>query len=81
MNRALALVLCAMLGGCATAPVIVRGCLPPSDLPAKKVMQPLPEVDTSLPDFFALFAEERARHAADQRDYNSLYEQCVKTNG
>lgn len=73
---------CLLLTGCAaTGPSSTIGgngsCHPSQDLPAKKTMQKVPEADTQLEDFWALFAKERKDHAVDIKDYNSLYSQCV----
>lgn len=69
------------LSGCATAPVVqTQGngfCHPAQDLPTHKAVSPVPEADTKMDDLFALLATERKQHAQDDRDYNSLYRQCV----
>ena len=74
-------VLVLMLTGCAsTPPVAISGngnCHPAADLPAHKVMKKVPEQATLLEDLWGLFASERKDHAADIRDYNSLYDTCV----
>ena len=74
----------ALLYGCAGSvpppPVIVSGnghCHPSQDLTAPKTMSKVPEQDTAAEDLWGLFLQERKAHAADQRDYNSLYSQCV----
>jgi len=72
-----------ILAACSTThdmPTIVSGngqCHPSQDLPAKKTMNKVPEQDTAAEDLWGLFLQERKDHAADQRDYNSLYDQCV----
>lgn len=71
------------LAGCATAPpdtIVVSGnghCKPAQDLPSHKKVLPVPEVDTAAEDVWVLLATERKQHAADDRDYNSLYDTCV----
>lgn len=70
------------LSGCGTTAVVVpvegnHHCHPSSDLPAHKSLKPVPEIDQQLGDFFSLFSDERRQHAADDRDYNSLHDQCV----
>lgn len=77
----IALILSTAIAGCAAPPAQIVGgngsCHPSQDLPTKKTMQKVPEADTQLEDFWALFAKERKDHAVDQRDYNSLFQQCV----
>lgn len=73
-------VLAVVLTGCATPAVPTSGnhqCHPSADLPAHKTMKKLPETDQQFADLFSLFAEERRQHAQDDRDYNSLHDQCV----
>lgn len=77
--------ICAVLGGCAgtTPPVAVpvvgnNTCIPASDLPDHKVMKKVPEVPTDQTGLFNLLLDERASHAKDDQDYNSLYKACVK---
>jgi hypothetical protein len=72
----------ALLGGCAgtPTPVQIEGngfCHPAQDLPAHKAVAPVPETATAMDDLYALLASERKQHAADDRDYNSLYSTCV----
>ena len=52
-------------------------CIVSSDLPVSKSVKPVPEVATTNDEFYLLFAHERAEHAKDDQDYNSLYSQCV----
>lgn len=67
-----------LLGGCAsTAPVSSGSCHPSTDLPATKAIKKVPEKNTTFEELYSLLALERHDHAADVRDYNSLYEQCV----
>ncbi len=73
-----------VLAGCASAPPVsqIQGngyCHPSQDLPAHKAVKKLPETVTGMDELFGLFAAERKDHAADDRDYNSLYSQCVGT--
>ena len=81
MRTLLLAALAALLAGCASAPVSqVQGngyCHPAQDLPSHKAVQPAPEADTPMDDLYALLAAERQAHAADDRDYNSLYSTCV----
>jgi hypothetical protein len=66
--------------GCTTIRDLVlppQPCKPAVDLPVHKQVAPLPEVDTSNDAFFNLFLHERATHAKDDQDYNSLYDTCV----
>lgn len=77
------LVVTVFLSGCESVPVtaLVSGngsCHPSQDLPATKELKKIPEQDTLFEDFYGLMALERERHAADVRDYNSLYRQCVQ---
>jgi hypothetical protein len=69
------------LSGCAADPAVqVQGngyCHPAQDLPAHKVVAPVPETATAMDDLYALLAAERKTHAADDRDYNSLFAACV----
>ncbi len=69
------------LAGCASAPVSqVQGngyCHPAQDLPAHKAVALLPEKQVGMDDLFGYLAAERKQHAADDRDYNSLYSICV----
>lgn len=72
---ALMVLFCVFFTGCAT--VTTTNCTPSSDLPAKKTMQKAPETEAGPERLFGLLVDERAGRAKDQRDYNSLYEQCV----
>lgn len=66
------------LSACSTTPeVVLDRCSPPPDLPAEKHMALLPEDPVLFEDFYRMFAEERARHAQDIEEYNSLYALCV----
>ena len=69
------------LSACAATPAVqVQGngfCHPAQDLPAHKAVTPVPEVPTAMDDLYGLLAAERKSHAADDRDYNSLYTACV----
>lgn len=70
------LALALSVGGCAT-PAITTHCTPSSDLPARKEMKKVPETATGIEHLYDLLVDERRDHAADIRDYNSLYSQCV----
>jgi hypothetical protein len=74
------LIACGLSACAAPAPVQIEGngyCHPSQDLPAHKAVKLLPELDTRMDDLFGFLAAERKDHAADDRDYNSLYAQCV----
>lgn len=66
-----------LLMGCATPAAITTSCTPSSDLPAEKHMEKAPEAEASPERLYGLFVDERRGRAQDQRDYNSLYRQCV----
>jgi hypothetical protein len=71
-----------LLAGCADNPdpLVVSGngkCHPSADLPAHKELSKVPVADTAIDTLFDLLGMERKDHAADDRDYNSLYDQCV----
>lgn len=87
MIRSLYLYLCALacfsmlLSGCGTTGTVVlppQLCIPATDLPETKAVKVLPEVETDNSAFYELFLTERADHAKDVQDYNSLWTQCVK---
>ena len=68
--------------GCASEPVVVpvranNTCHPATDLPGHIVIDPFPEADTPLGDFFSLFWGTRRDEGTIARDYNSLHDQCV----
>lgn len=82
MKRALlAIALALSVASCASTPTVLTGgngtCHPSQDLVAHKTMKKVPEAETSLEDLWGLLASERKDHAQDDRDYNSLYDQCV----
>lgn len=66
-----------LISGCTTT--VIMACTPSSDLPAVKVMKKTPEAVTSIEGLFGVLVDERKDHAADVRDYNSLYAQCVQS--
>jgi hypothetical protein len=74
----------ASLTGCVSAPpppVVVSGngkCHPSDDLPAHKSVPLAPEFDTPIARFVQMVVDWRRGWAADDRDYNSLYAQCVE---
>ena len=68
---------CGTIGSWAARQLPPQPCMPSADLPATKHVAMLPEVDTSNDKFFDLFLHERATHAKDDQDYNSLYATCV----
>lgn len=78
---AIILLLIILVAGCAHAPQVpltANGtCHPAQDLPAKKTMKKVPEQPTLFEDLYALFLAERADHAKDVADYNSLSTECV----
>jgi hypothetical protein len=73
--------LATLSAGCASTPIITTLppalCKPATDLPAHKNITKLPEVETPNDQFYSLFLQERAQHAKDAQDYNSLYATCV----
>lgn len=80
---ALAIGIALLLTACVNAPpppIVVSGngkCHPSADLPAHKELKKVPVIDTAIDTLFDLLGMERKDHAADDRDYNSLYDQCV----
>jgi hypothetical protein len=76
--------ICGVLAGCADKPAIevpVVGnntCIPASDLPDHKVMKKVPSAPANATELYNLLLDERASHAKDDQDYNSLYKACVK---
>jgi len=71
-----------MLTACASTPDIPlplppQLCKPASDLVAPKHLKRVPEVATENDQFYSLFLMERADHATDIKDFNSLLRTCV----
>lgn len=65
---------------CVAAPQLVAGngnCRPSDDLPAHKSVPKAPEADTPWDAFYNMVVDWRKAWAQDDRDYNSLYAQCV----
>lgn len=81
MKRALVLAL--FLSGCGAVPqtLLVSGngtCHPAQTLPAHKAVAPLNEgLIYDLLGVFNALVDERKSHAADDRDYNTLWNECV----
>lgn len=83
MKRLTPLVLALFLSACAgvpeTVPISGNGqCHPSQALPSHKAVAPVNEGLTW--DILALFhalVDERKTHADDDRDYNTLYGECV----
>jgi len=70
-----------MLAACQTARTVTVSlppqlCKPASDLGIKHLKR-VPEVATGNDQFYSLFLMERADHATDIRDFNSLFRTCV----
>lgn len=72
-----------LLAGCATTPppaVQITGngfCHPSTDLPAHKSVAPVAEQDMTVDQVVEAWIAERKQHATDDRDYNSLFSECV----
>jgi hypothetical protein len=70
------------VAGCVSPPVIapVAGnghCHPSDDLPPHKSVPKAPETATPWDEFYNMVVDWRKAWAQDDRDYNSLYNQCV----
>lgn len=77
-------ILSAVLCGCGSVPtpdpIVVQGnghCTPSADLPSHKTMKKVSVIDTFMDELGELLFNERADHAKDISDYNSLYKTCV----
>lgn len=70
-----------ILPGCGTVERIIQLppalCKPASDLTSPKYLTKLPEREVTNDELYGLFVEERADHAGDVRDFNSLLRTCV----
>lgn len=79
---AVVLLIIILVAGCASAPQVpltANGtCHPSQDLPVHKVIKKVPEQPTLFEDLYNLFLAERADHAKDVADYNSLSNECVQ---
>jgi len=68
-----------LLGACGTIRTLTVGpslCKPANDLGVKHLKR-VPEVATANDEFYSLYLMERAAHATDITDFNSLYRTCV----
>lgn len=83
MKRLIPFVLALCLSACAEAPLTVPvsgngQCHPSQALPSHKAVAPVDESqDWSLLTMFHALVDERKNHADDDRDYNTLYGECV----
>lgn len=75
------------LAACGGVPETVQvsgngSCHPSQTLPAHKAVAPLNEgLAYDLLTVFNALVDERKTHAADDRDYNTLYGECVGVSG